>query len=141
MHRFWKRVLKSDGCWLWDGPPGSHGYGQALTDERRVTTAPRLAYELAYGPVPDGLFVCHHCDNKMCVRPDHLYAGTHAQNMDDVSKRGYHPKRKLTHAEARAVKQRLANGDALRAIARASGLSQRAVQRIRDGHSYRHVAA
>ena len=86
--RFWERVRKSDGCWLWTGRHRPDGYGQLLTAERRVVYAHRLAYEIHHGPIPDGMFVCHHCDNTPCVRPDHLFLGTHADNMRDMREKG-----------------------------------------------------
>ena len=86
--RFWGRVLKSSGCWIWAGPkrrPG--GYGLFWTGERRERSH-RMSFRLSVGPIPEGLNVCHHCDNPSCVRPDHLFIGTHRDNVLDKHRKG-----------------------------------------------------
>lgn len=85
--RFWARVQKSDGCWLWTGCVTAQGYGE-MSVNGHPTTMHRYSYELHHGPIPKGLFVCHTCDVKRCVRPDHLYAGTVADNARDAVQRG-----------------------------------------------------
>jgi len=84
---FWSKVQKSDGCWTWAGATWGRGYG-AFKHEGRQVYAHRFAWEMAKGPIPAGLFVCHHCDNPLCVRPDHLFLGTHTDNMRDASRKG-----------------------------------------------------
>ena len=81
--RFWSRVIKTDTCWIWDSARTAAGYGD-FTLEGQVRTAHRYSWELAHGPIPEGMFICHHCDNPPCVRPDHLFLGTHQDNMDDA---------------------------------------------------------
>src|SRR5262245_2091017 len=66
---FWTHVQKTDGCWLWTGAVDKDGYGKCLTAEK----AHRFSWKLHYGPIADGLMVCHHCDTPPCVRPDHLF--------------------------------------------------------------------
>jgi Mor family transcriptional regulator len=85
--RFWRRINKTDSCWLWTGAKASMGYGVLRWLGKRVY-AHRLVYELTYGPIPDGLFICHHCDNPPCCNPQHLYAGTQRDNMRDRDRRG-----------------------------------------------------
>jgi HNH endonuclease len=85
--RFWGRVDKSGECWEWTGSLGSHGYGEFGVAGDRVL-AHRYSYELASGPIPDGLYVCHHCDNRRCVRPDHLFLGTARDNALDMVRKG-----------------------------------------------------
>lgn len=89
--RFWRHVDKSGDCWVWTArrAKGSKGYG--LTTIGRVTVkAHRLSWQLANGPIPSGLHVCHRCDNPPCVRPDHLFLGTHQDNMADKVRKGRH---------------------------------------------------
>ena len=77
--RFWSKVAKSDGCWLWTAVCNQNGYGRFRVESEMVL-AHRLSYEWASGGIPDGMYVDHRCHNRNCVRPDHLRLVTHAQN-------------------------------------------------------------
>lgn len=80
--RFWARVEKTANCWLWiAGKAGDYGHLMKYNHSR---LAHRISYEMAYGPIPDHLWVLHTCDNPACVRPDHLYLGGPKENMRDV---------------------------------------------------------
>lgn len=84
--RFWRRVNKTEGCWLWEGPnTGRYGY---IVVNGHGMTAHRRAWILENGPIPDGLLACHHCDTPLCVRPDHLFLGTPADNARDMMVKG-----------------------------------------------------
>jgi hypothetical protein len=91
---FWLRVYKTDNCWLWIGAKNHRGYGQ-WHQNGKAKAAHRISYELHHGPIPEGLGVLHHCDTPLCVKPDHLYAGTQSDNAHDYwNRQGAHRRRK-----------------------------------------------
>lgn len=84
---FWEKVQKSDGCWLWIGSVHPRtGYGSFRMGS--TSGAHRVSWVLEYGAIPDGLCVLHRCDVKRCVRPDHLFLGTHKDNTRDMLSKG-----------------------------------------------------
>jgi hypothetical protein len=88
---FLSKVKKTKGCWEWTASTNSKGYGQFAVGygkTRKVLRAHRISYELFVGEVPEGMSVLHYCDNPCCVRPKHLFLGTHADNMQDMSSKG-----------------------------------------------------
>lgn len=89
--RFWAKVACGalDACWEWHARRNERGYGMFHVSATRPTEpASRVAYELTYGPIPDGLWVLHHCDNPPCCNPGHLFLGTSLDNIRDAQAKG-----------------------------------------------------
>ena len=161
---FWSRVDKSADCWLWTGAK-QRGYG-TFTIDSKSHVAHRFAYELERGPIPDGLEVCHHCDVRACVRPEHLFVATHAENMQDMAAKGRNPvqrtaehvakmiagltperrARGVQHGNARLdpakiqfIRASRAAGRSQQWIADQIGVNQTAVSRVLLGQTWRHI--
>lgn len=151
--RFVDRSGGPDACWLWTGAKSRHGYGKVGPGgDRQPVAAHRVAYELANGAIPPGMFVCHRCDNPSCVNPAHLFVGTVADNNRDClakGRRNYanHPRGSRTHtaklsegmvgqirslwAERRVTQRQLA----LR-----YGVNRSTIKRLLSGKTWAHVA-
>lgn len=150
--RFWSFVDKQptpDGCWIWKAGIGSHGYGSfRWGQEKGHSTAHRYSFQLAHPnePIPEGVFVCHTCDNRRCVRPDHLWLGSAADNSRDASIKGRVARgerqyaAKLTEADVRAIRARYAiGGISQQTLAIEYRVSQWTISAITLGIIWRHV--
>lgn len=138
-----ERLLKffsqeGEGCWEWNGSLCSYGYGKVgIWDGNKTLDAKahRLVYEEFVGSIPNGMFVLHHCDNPKCVRFDHLYLGTQADNMRDVRKRNrakgirgrVHGEKShlsiLTKDQVRQIRARIGSGETVKEIYKDMNLS------------------
>lgn len=137
--RFWAKVEKSDGCWLWRGTVAG-GYGQCRSAPKVRVAAHRFSYNLHFGPIPDGLYVCHRCDTPLCVNPAHLFLGTDSDNMRDMVSKGRHPKQrrayraKLTADQVRQVRH---STESNASLAAGLGVDDNTIANIRKGRTWR----
>lgn len=103
--RFWNKVRKSDNCWEWTAGK-NRGYGAFFVNGKNVG-AHKFSWEIHFGEIPKGMYVCHRCDNSLCVRPDHLFLGTQLDNIQDSVMKGrfWPSNEKLTMNDARNIKK------------------------------------
>lgn len=127
------------GCWLWDGPPDTDGYGCVSIGNRKIR-AHRVSYQAFVGQIPDGLLVCHSCDTPMCVNPDHLFCGTPKRNSEDMvtKKRAYgcerHHLAKLDRSQIAEIKS---SAEGPVSLGKMFGVSRQAIHRIRKGKTWK----
>ncbi len=144
--RFWKKVdvRGQDDCWEWKASRHPKGYGQFKYDNQTMH-AHRVSYILENGHPGENMFVCHKCDNRACVNPSHLFAGTAKDNTIDMvlKKRGvtvWGPQ-KLCASDVAAIKMQLRNGHRPTGLARLFGVSVFTICKIKDGKIWKHVEA
>jgi hypothetical protein len=135
--RFWSKVLKSDGCWLWlPAIKAKQQYGRVKI-AGKLFQATHVAYTITFGPVPKGQWALHHCDNPPCVRPDHLFAGTRTDNMKDAANKGRLPTQKITREQADALREeRRVRGTTMRELGIYFGVRRDHVKTILHGECW-----
>lgn len=127
--RFWPKVQRGDGCWEWRGGYNTCGYG-SFWHNNKSTFAHRVAYELSYGTIPDGLWVLHRCDNRACVRPDHLFLGDRTDNVRDAAKKGRLVHR-LSPTQRATIRARYADKSISQTdLAREYGVARTSIQQV-----------
>lgn len=144
LDRFLAKVEKSEnGCWNWVGAKFLSGYGLYRTPDKVAHRAHRLSKELHGQPLSAGEVGRHSCDNKLCVRPDHILAGSQGQNMKEAQERGLirkgesHPKSKLTAVQVKEIRSRPATRVIL--LSQEFGVSRRAIQSILNNTNWKGV--
>jgi DNA-binding XRE family transcriptional regulator len=144
--RFWSKVNPSteDGCWDWTANHSSKGYGLFWFGGGHGSPigSHRVAYELTFGEIPEGLYVCHHCDNPQCVNPNHLFLGTPADNTQDMLKKRRnkagetHYMSTLSDKEVSAIKTLYEGGGITqKQLAQRFGVSQSTISNIVRGRT------
>lgn len=148
--RFDDKYNINAGCWEWQGARDKDGYGLFWDSVNQCNIrAHRFALERVYGPL-GALQACHTCDNPCCVRPDHLFAGSNSDNMNDKAakkrtlgfaamKGEQHTQAKLTERQVREIKFSLANGVKQKALAQRFNIADSVISRINTGKIWTHV--
>ena len=138
LERFWSKVDMGapDECWEWTAAKVRDGYG-SFTISGKMHGAHRLAWQFVHGHIPEGMFICHHCDNPGCVNHRHLFLGTNDDNIMDAVKKGRWTQ-KLTSEEVLEIRKLLAAGERLqREIAKDFGVCRQTVSLIKLGKIWR----
>lgn len=139
--RFWSKVNQAGQCWEWTRGCSALGYGVVCRRQLGVDIqyrAHRVAFELTYGLIHDGLHVCHRCDNRKCCRPDHLFLGTNADNALDRAVKG-RGRAKLTADDARDIRNSHAQGVSMVQMAEQYGVNHESIRAIVRRIYWRHV--
>jgi hypothetical protein len=139
-------------CWETTSGLDKKGYGRVWDRTlRKMVFAHREAYRRFVGPIPDGLFVLHKCDNPPCCNPDHLFLGTNADNQADMTAKGRrspgqlllrgasNPHAVFSDDDVRAIRKDLAAGRSNQAIATDRGVSNGTISRIKNRRTWRHI--
>lgn len=154
-NKFIKKVLITESCWIWTARINK-GYGQYQENGRPIA-AHRYSWTHFYGEIPDGIFVCHKCNNPKCVNPKHLFLGTHKENMLDMIRKGRgknnfslipkrgeeHPRAKLTDEDIvtirRIYKPRTQGNYSQNGIAKMYGVDKTTIRDIISGKRWGHI--
>lgn len=151
--RFNAKVMPepNTGCWLWFGQFDKDGYGLLKTgskDKWNNERAHRVSYRINIGPIPEGYFICHKCDNPACVNPDHLFAGNHIDNVTDMISKGRKVvakgskanKSDLTEMDVLQIRSQYANGNTSYAkLSKKYGVCARMIGAIVNRENWKHI--
>ncbi len=159
--RFWARVDKSGECWLWTGRTSGSGYGLFDVGPGHAEHAHRYSARLHGIALPPGFYACHHCDTPPCVRPEHIFAGTQADNLADAAAKGRtarglrnghythpesyaageaHHNTTLTTPQVLAIRERYTpHGPSQSQLAREYGVTQATIFNILHRRTWRHL--
>ena len=138
-----KYKIDKNGCWLWERYLTKAGYGQ-LKFERKTILAHRLSWEIKYGEIPENLCICHKCDVRSCVNPEHLFIGTHVDNMKDRNMKGRakglkgenHNKAKLSNKDVLYIRK---NKLPKKALAKIFKVSNNTIKDIISKRTWKHI--
>lgn len=147
-----KYIVAENGCWIWTAAKSGTGYGRLYPGyggQGFKVAAHRFSYEHFKGKIPEGMFVCHTCDNRLCVNPAHLFVGSHTDNMNDMhskgrgrknyAKGGKHANAKFKDSDIPKIRGMRKNKIPFKVIAEQYNVSEYAIQDIVYGRSWSHV--
>lgn len=148
--RFWEKVDKRDPdeCWEWTAAKGTRGYGELANKPNPPIAAHRLSYIIAHGSIPEGMDVCHSCDNPACCNPAHLWLGTHRDNMHDMYLKNrrkaisgeQHRDAKFTNEQIRHIREMYKSGQyRLCELTRMFDISRTSMTKILKGLTYKNI--
>ena len=133
--RLYSKIKKVDGCWVWQGST-RNDYGQLKHEGRNLSTHV-WSWKVTNGDIPEGLFVCHACDDPPCINPDHLFLGTQADNLRDMSEKGRGRKGRFTDEQVRAIRK---DPRLHRVIADEYGVDRSEIWKIKNRKNYAWVS-
>lgn len=142
-------ISRESSCWNWTRAKNEWGYGHFTRDKKRML-AHRWVFAAMYGPIADGVIICHRCDNPACVNPAHLYEGTPKSNMEDMMARGrgkhwrrcgeQHPRSRLSASQVMEIADESRWGAmSQREVGEIYGVTQAAVSDIRTRRRWGHL--
>lgn len=150
--RFWRKVDAGEGCWVWNGAMDKAGYGKILKEPGKNQAyffAHRLSYQIHYGEFNNEFHVCHKCDNPSCVNPEHLFLGTHQDNMDDMVRKGRGKGKalfgeqilwsKLTDEKVETIINSYNSGEKVSVLSKRHGVSINNIYSILKGELWSHI--
>ncbi len=137
--RFMSYVLVTDDCWLWKGPVNRGGYGKLSFRKKKTVTAHRVSYLLFKGEIEDDLLVCHSCDIRPCVKPAHLWTGSHMENMIDMLDSG-NQRSKLSAIDVIKIRELVEKFDVAQTkIAKTFNITSGTVSSIISRRIWKHI--
>lgn len=136
---FWFYVEKTESCWIWTAGGHKSGYGE-FRFKGKFYRAHRYSYLIHKGEIPEGKIVCHDCDNPRCVNPNHIYAGSHAENGADNVDRDNVGSRKLSKNEVINIKALLSSGLNAHQISKLYNRSYCTIWNIKQGNTWKSVS-
>lgn len=147
LYRVYKKVRPTiTGCFEFYGCLNEDGYGR-INKNGKLVFVHREIWKEFNGDIPDGMCVCHRCDNPCCINHNHLFLGTHKQNMEDKARKGRinvsgtkNPSAKLCDVDVLEIKSRICKGDICYEIAREYGVTGEAILAIKNGRTWKHIS-
>lgn len=138
----------NSGCWIWMKSVNHKGYGQFKLSDGKTTLAHRASWIAHKGEIPTGLLVCHKCDNRACINPNHLFLGTDKDNSDDKIRKGRearlsgesNPRAKIVEDQVKAIIGEISRGRTLQSLADEYGVHRNTIHHIKTGRNWRHLS-